>query len=71
MSDMDRGKFITVEGIEGVGKSSNVAYLRAAIEKRGVTVLTSREPGGTPMAEKIRDLLIEHGDEVAFVPRPK
>ncbi len=60
---MDTGKFITVEGIEGVGKSTSVGFLREAIEKRGLTVLTTREPGGTPMAEKIRDLLIEHGDE--------
>ena len=60
---MQAGKFITVEGIEGVGKSSNVEFLREAVEKRGFDVLTSREPGGTPMAERIRDMLIEHGDE--------
>lgn len=60
---MDAGKFITVEGIEGVGKSTNVAHLTRAIEQRGHTVLTTREPGGTPMAERIRELLIEHGDE--------
>lgn len=58
-----RGKFITVEGIEGVGKSTNIDVMRAAIEKRGLQVLTSREPGGTPMAEQIRALLLEHGDE--------
>ena len=60
---METGKFITVEGIEGVGKSTNVAFLRDAIEKRGFEVLTTREPGGTPMAERIREMLIEHGDE--------
>ena len=60
---METGKFITVEGIEGVGKSTNVAFLRDAIEKRGYKVLTTREPGGTPMAERIREMLIEHGDE--------
>ena len=60
---METGKFITVEGIEGVGKSTNVEVLRDAIEKRGIAVLTSREPGGTPMAERIREMLIEHGDE--------
>ncbi|MDH4126490.1 MAG: dTMP kinase [Gammaproteobacteria bacterium] len=60
---MQRGKFITVEGIEGVGKSTNVEILRQAIEQRGIPVLTSREPGGTPLAEKIRRLLVEHGDE--------
>jgi len=60
---MEAGKFITFEGIEGVGKSTNIAYLTRAIEKRGHTVLTTREPGGTPMAERIRDLVAEHGDE--------
>ena len=60
---METGKFITVEGIEGVGKSTNVGFLRDAIEKRGIDVLTTREPGGTPMAERIREMLIEHGDE--------
>jgi dTMP kinase len=60
---MKRGKFITVEGIEGVGKSTNVSVIREAIEARGLQVLTTREPGGTPMAEQIRGLLLEHGDE--------
>jgi dTMP kinase len=60
---MEAGKFITFEGIEGVGKSTNMAHLTRAIEKRGHTVLTTREPGGTPMAERIRDLVAEHGDE--------
>lgn len=60
---MRSGKFITVEGIEGVGKSTNVEVLRTEIERRGLAVLTSREPGGTPMAERIRELLVEHGDE--------
>lgn len=57
------GKFITVEGIEGVGKSTHIEVMRAAIEARGLSVLTSREPGGTPAAEKIRGILLEHGDE--------
>jgi dTMP kinase len=60
---MEAGKFITVEGIEGVGKTTSVEFLRAAIERCGHRVLTGREPGGTPMAEQIRALLIEHGDE--------
>ena len=60
---MRTGKFITFEGIEGVGKSTNIAHLALAIERRGHTVLTTREPGGTPMAERIRDLVAEHGDE--------
>jgi len=60
---MARGKFITVEGIEGVGKSTNIAFLAALIERRGYGVVTTREPGGTPAAERIRALLLEHGSE--------
>ncbi len=60
---MEAGKFITFEGIEGVGKSTNIAHFTHAIEKHGHTVLTTRKPGGTPMAERIRDLVAEHGDE--------
>lgn len=60
---MPGGRFITVEGIEGVGKSTNIEVMRAAIAARGLPVITSREPGGTPTAEKIRALLVEHGDE--------
>ncbi len=60
---MARGKFITVEGIEGVGKSTNIDYLSRLIERRGYEVLKTREPGGTPTAERIRALLLEHGDE--------
>jgi len=60
---MQIGKFISIEGIEGVGKSTNVEHLTRTLEERGHKVLTTREPGGTPMAERIRELLIEHGDE--------
>jgi dTMP kinase len=60
---MAPGKFITVEGIEGVGKSTNIDFLSALIEDRGFEVVRTREPGGTPMAERIRALLLEHGDE--------
>ncbi|MDX1404052.1 MAG: dTMP kinase [Woeseiaceae bacterium] len=58
-----RGKFITIEGIEGVGKSTNLEFLAALIDKKGYPVLVTREPGGTPLAERIRDMLLEHGDE--------
>lgn len=57
------GRFITVEGIEGVGKSTNIDYLSSLIEKHGYPVLRTREPGGTPMAERIRNMLLEQGDE--------
>lgn len=58
-----RGRFISVEGIEGVGKSSNIAVLVKHIESAGIEVLTTREPGGTPLAEDIRDILKDRGDE--------
>ncbi len=58
-----RGKFITVEGIEGVGKSTNIEFLSGLIEQQGFGVLVTREPGGTPLAERIREMLLEHGDE--------
>ncbi len=60
---MESGKFITIEGIEGVGKSTNIDYLADIIEARGQRVLKTREPGGTPIAEDIRRLLKEHRDE--------
>ncbi len=60
---MQRGLFITVEGIEGVGKSSNIGVLVDKIEAAGYEVLTTREPGGTPVAEDIRSLLKDRGDE--------
>ena len=60
---MVRGKFLTVEGVEGVGKSTNVDFLAAAIKAQGFDVICTREPGGTPMAERIRQMLLEHGEE--------
>ena len=60
---MESGKFITVEGIEGVGKSTNIDVLVKCIERAGHRVLTTREPGGTPFAEDIRDILMNRGDE--------
>ncbi|MGA7799713.1 MAG: dTMP kinase [Gammaproteobacteria bacterium] len=52
------GKFITVEGGEGVGKTTNMEYLRARIEAAGHGVVVTREPGGTPLAEAVRGLLL-------------
>ncbi len=53
-----RGKFITVEGGEGAGKSTNLALIRSLLETAGHPVLFTREPGGTPLGEEIRDLLL-------------
>lgn len=60
---MERGKFITFEGIEGVGKSSNIAVFVERVEAAGHKVLTTREPGGTPFAEDIREILMNRSDE--------
>lgn len=60
---MANGLFITVEGVEGVGKSTNIDFIAERITAAGFDVLRSREPGGTPMAERIRGMLLEHGDE--------
>jgi dTMP kinase len=60
---MEYGKFITIEGIEGVGKSTHMASLIAKIEQQGHRVLASREPGGTPTAELIRDVVLGHAEE--------
>jgi dTMP kinase len=54
-----RGKFITVEGIEGVGKSTNIAFIHKLIQTTGIDVVTTREPGGTPLGEAIRGLLLD------------
>jgi dTMP kinase len=53
------GRFITLEGGEGTGKSTQVKRLKAALEAKGLKVLTTREPGGSPGAEEIRKLLVE------------
>lgn len=60
---MGRGKFITIEGIEGVGKSTNMDVLVRRIEAAGHKVLTTREPGGTPFAEDIRDIVMNRDEE--------
>lgn len=54
-----KGRFITLEGVEGVGKSTNLAYVKTRLESAGISVVETREPGGTPMAEEIRALLLE------------
>ena len=54
---MARGKFITLEGPEGAGKSTHLARLAEALRGRGIEVLTTREPGGTPLCEAVRGIL--------------
>lgn len=55
---MGRGKFISLEGGEGAGKSTQIRALAQALQKRGLDVLMTREPGGSDGAERIRDLLL-------------
>jgi dTMP kinase len=61
---MEYGKFITIEGIEGVGKSTHMGRLVEHIEAHGHRVLKSREPGGTPTAELIREVVLGHTEEI-------
>ncbi|MFJ4397714.1 dTMP kinase [Pseudomonas sp. NPDC089396] len=58
------GLFITLEGPEGAGKSTNRDYLAARLREHGLDVVLTREPGGTPLAEKVRELLLAPSDEV-------
>ncbi len=55
---MAPGKFITFEGVDGAGKSTHIAPFADALRARGIRVLTTREPGGTPLGEKLRELLL-------------
>jgi len=60
---MIRGKFITLEGVEGVGKTTNLAFIKDYLERHNISVVVTREPGGTKLAEKIRQLLLDKKSE--------
>jgi len=66
-----RGKFITLEGIDGAGKSTHIAWLAERLRQTGREVVLTREPGGTPLGEKLREILLhdamETGTEVLLV----
>jgi len=57
------GKFITIEGTEGVGKTTNIEFIQTWLNQQQVDFVTTREPGGTPLAEQIRELLLTPRDE--------
>lgn len=57
------GRFLTIEGIEGVGKTTQVARLSEALRARGIAHVVTREPGGTPLAEKIREIVLNEQSE--------
>lgn len=63
MLAMKTAWFITLEGIEGVGKTTNLAFVRDYLQSRDLSVTVTREPGGTPLAEQIRTLLLSTRDE--------
>ena len=58
-----RGLFLTVEGGEGVGKSTNITYLAKKLQQQGVELVVTREPGGTEVGESIRQVLLQVRDE--------
>ena len=63
MAQNNKGLFITVEGIEGVGKTTNIEFINRFLKQQGISVTLTREPGGTEIAEQIRYLLLSHHNE--------
>jgi dTMP kinase len=64
MSDTTQtGKFITLEGVEGVGKTTNLEFIQSWIESRNIPLVVTREPGGTDLGEAIRELLLGHAHD--------
>jgi len=57
---VNRVRFITVEGGEGAGKSSNLEFMTGLLQENGIEVIFTREPGGTPLGEDVRNLLLGH-----------
>ena len=60
---MQTAKFITIEGIEGAGKSTHIEFIQSYLSSKGIEVLITREPGGTPLSEDIRQLLLKQSAE--------
>ncbi|MDG1693339.1 MAG: dTMP kinase [Porticoccaceae bacterium] len=58
-----RGRFITIEGTEGVGKTTNIEYIKQWLDANHISFINTREPGGTPLAEEIRELLLANREE--------
>jgi dTMP kinase len=59
-----RGKFITLEGIDGAGKTTHLTWLAGALRKRGIAVTVTREPGGTQTGERLRELLLDRAQRL-------
>jgi len=62
-TEVSRGRFITLEGIEGAGKSTVAQLAVDWLAARGITARVTREPGGTPLAERVRKIVLERGPE--------
>jgi len=60
---MSRGKFITLEGMDGAGKTTHLEWLRGKLLARGIALTVTREPGGTPLGEALRKLLLDNHDQ--------
>jgi dTMP kinase len=58
------GKFITLEGIDGAGKTTHLGWLAAFLRDRGISVTVTREPGGTPTGERLRELLLDRAQRL-------
>jgi len=56
---MSRGRFVVLEGIEGAGKSTHAAFLAGWLEQRDIAVVAAREPGGTALGERLREILLD------------
>lgn len=54
-----RGKFITLEGVDGAGKSTHIPFILSLLESQGIEVISTREPGGTPLGERLREMLLQ------------
>jgi len=59
---MATGKFITIEGGEGAGKSTNIPFIESYLRDRGIELVFTREPGGTPLSERIREILLDKNE---------
>lgn len=59
---MSKTQFITIEGTEGVGKSTNIAFIENWLTEKGIEFISTREPGGTDLGESLRELLLHGGD---------
>ena len=63
---MSKGIFITFEGADGCGKSTQAKFLKERLDQEGYDVVLTREPGGCPISEKIRDIILDNENETSM-----